>query len=268
MKRLSAAAIAAALLLWFFWGNFSLDCTQREICLRRLDRAFDRFRIVHLSDLHGRSFGRENSRLLQAVAQAQPDLICITGDLFDENTPTERILPLLRALGALAPVYYVTGNHEWQVKALPTLLAAMQEAGVQVLRGSYHLLCRGGARLVIAGVDDPCGPADAKTPEALVQEIHDAVGREVPIVMLDHRNDHLVQWQALGVDLVLSGHCHGGLVRVPLLGGLIGPGGRLLPRFDAGLYRSGGTALYVSRGLASPRLLNRPEVAVLVLRHS
>lgn len=257
-----------AALVWFFWGNFSLDCAPQDIFLRRLDRQWEGLRIVQLSDLHGRAFGRGNARLLAAVAQAQPDLICITGDLFDESTELSCVLPLVRALRTLAPVYYVTGNHEWQVKGLSSLLAAMEDAGVKVLRGSFQFLCRGSARLVIAGVDDPCGPADAKTPEALVQEIHAAVGRDVPIVMLDHRNDHLAQWEALGVDLVLSGHCHGGLVRLPLLGGLIGPGGRLLPRFDAGLYRSGGTALYVSRGLASPRLFNRPQVAVLILRHS
>lgn len=256
------------LALLLVWSNFSLDTGTEAIALARLPRDFDGFRLLHLSDLHGRSFGEGNARLLAAAQAAAPDLICLTGDIIDENTDFTALLPFLQKLAGLAPTYFVTGNHEWQVPHLSEHFAALEAAGITVLRNEFHILWRGGARLVIAGVDDPCGPAEHLTPEALVDEIHAAAGRDVPIIMLDHRNDHLSLWEGLGVELVLSGHCHGGLVRLPILGGLFGPGRRLLPDWDAGLYRRGGTALYVSRGLASFRLGNRPHLPLLILHHS
>lgn len=261
------ALLAAGFLLW---GNCSLQTTETALVSPALPPAFDGLRIVELADLHGRVFGRGSRRLLAAVRRAEPDLICIDGDLFDEHTDLTMLPPLLRGLCAIAPVYYVTGNHEWRVPGLRGILAQMRACGVTVLQDDWRVLRRGEDALVLAGTDDPCGPAERKTPAELIADIRAEAGEAAFLLLLTHRNDQLPQWSALGVQAVLAGHCHGGVVRLPFVGGLFGTDRRLFPAWDAGLYRQGETALYVSRGLGYTnvhfRLFNRPEVAVIVLR--
>ena len=261
------ALLAAGFLLW---GNCSLQTTEPALVSPALPPAFDGLRIVELADLHGRVFGRGSRRLLAAVRRAEPDLICIDGDLFDEHTDLAMLPPLLRGLCAIAPVYYVTGNHEWRVPGLRGILAQMRACGVTVLQDDWRVLRRGEDALIVAGTDDPCGPAERKTPAELIADIRAEAGEAAFLLLLAHRNDQLPQWSALGVQAVLAGHCHGGVVRLPFVGGLFGTDRRLFPAWDAGLYRQGETALYVSRGLGYTnvhfRLFNRPEVAVIVLR--
>ena len=261
------ALLAAGFLLW---GNCSLQTTETALVSPALPPAFDGLRIVELADLHGRVFGRGSRRLLAAVRRAEPDLICIDGDLFDEHTDLAMLPPLLRGLCAIAPVYYVTGNHEWRVPGLRGILAQMRACGVTVLQDDWRVLRRGEDALVLAGTDDPCGPAERKTPAELIADIRAEAGEAAFLLLLAHRNDQLPQWSALGVQAVLAGHCHGGVVRLPFVGGLFGTDRRPFPAWDAGLYRQGETALYVSRGLGYTnvhfRLFNRPEVAVIVLR--
>ena len=261
------ALLAAGFLLW---GNCSLQTTETALVSPALPPAFDGLRIVELADLHGRLFGRGSRRLLAAVRRAEPDLICIDGDLFDEHTDLAMLPPLLRGLCAIAPVYYVTGNHEWRVPGLRGILAQMRTCGVTVLQDDWRVLRRGEDALIVAGTDDPCGPAERKTPAELIADIRAEAGEAAFLLLLAHRNDQLPQWSALGVQAVLAGHCHGGVVRLPFVGGLFGTDRRLFPAWDAGLYRQGETALYVSRGLGYTnvhfRLFNRPEVAVIVLR--
>lgn len=272
-RRKTAALLVLAALLaagFLLWGNCSLQTTETALVSPALPPAFDGLRIVELADLHGRVFGRGSRRLLAAVRRAEPDLICIDGDLFDEHTDLAMLPPLLRGLCAIAPVYYVTGNHEWRVPGLRGILAQMRACGVTVLQDDWRVLRRGEDALIVAGTDDPCGPAERKTPAELIADIRAEAGEAAFLLLLTHRNDQLPQWSALGVQAVLAGHCHGGVVRLPFVGGLFGTDRRLFPAWDAGLYRQGETALYVSRGLGYTnvhfRLFNRPEVAVIVLR--
>lgn len=272
-RRKTAALLVLTALLaagFLLWGNCSLQTTETALVSPALPPAFDGLRIVELADLHGRVFGRGSRRLLAAVRRAEPDLICIDGDLFDEHTDLTMLPPLLRGLCAIAPVYYVTGNHEWRVPGLRGILAQMRACGVTVLQDDWRVLRRGEDALVLAGTDDPCGPAERKTPAELIADIRAEAGEAAFLLLLTHRNDQLPQWSALGVQAVLAGHCHGGVVRLPFVGGLFGTDRRLFPAWDAGLYRQGETALYISRGLGYTnvhfRLFNRPEVAVIVLR--
>lgn len=272
-RRKTAALLVLTALLaagFLLWGNCSLQTTETALVSPALPPAFDGLRIVELADLHGRVFGRGSRRLLAAVRRAEPDLICIDGDLFDEHTDLAMLPPLLRGLCAIAPVYYVTGNHEWRVPGLRGILAQMRACGVTVLQDDWRVLRRGEDALIVAGTDDPCGPAERKTPAELIADIRAEAGEAAFLLLLTHRNDQLPQWSALGVQAVLAGHCHGGVVRLPFVGGLFGTDRRLFPAWDAGLYRQGEMALYVSRGLGYTnvhfRLFNRPEVAVIVLR--
>lgn len=270
IRRLLALLALFALAAGFvYWQNFTLQVEPVELFFESLPPQFDGLRVAELSDLHGRSFGKNNVRLLRTLQKARPDMICICGDLFDEKTDLTMLEPLLTGLTDIAPVYYVTGNHEWQVKNLREILQKMRAWGVTVLENEGRLLSHGGAEMVVAGVHDPCGPYDMKTPAALVRELRSAQGNDF-ILMLSHRNDELAMWSQLGVQLVLSGHCHGGVVRLPFVGGVFGTRRELFPEYDAGVYRQDGTTLFVSRGLGYTnvhfRLFNRPHVPIMILR--
>lgn len=266
LALLALFALAAG---FVYWQNFTLQVEPVELFFESLPPQFDGLRVAELSDLHGRSFGKNNVRLLRTLQKARPDMICICGDLFDEKTDLTMLEPLLTGLTDIAPVYYVTGNHEWQVKNLREILQKMRAWGVTVLENEGRVLSRGGAEMVVAGVHDPCGPYDMKTPAALVRELRSAQGNDF-ILMLSHRNDELAMWSQLGVQLVLSGHCHGGVVRLPFVGGVFGTRRELFPEYDAGVYRQDGTTLFVSRGLGYTnvhfRLFNRPHVPIMILR--
>ena len=265
---LAAVLIAAG--FWYF-ENRVIQAEEVTVSSARLPAAFDGFRVAVVSDLHGESFGPDGADLLAAVAAAEPDLIALTGDLADETCDPEAVADQAAALAALAPTYYVSGNHEWVMDDPWGFFSLLEESGVTVLHNTYETLTLAGETIVLAGVDDPNGPWDQKTPEALVAEIRSALG-DPYILMLSHRNEELEQWADLGVDTVLCGHGHGGVIRLPLLGGLVGPGRQLLPDYTGGLYTSGRTAMVVSRGLGNTglpiRLFNRPHLPVTVLRRT
>ena len=264
---------AVALLAGFGWyENRTIRTSVYRLESARLPEAFSGLRIAQLSDLHGAVFGCENARLLAAVRGAEPDIIALTGDLADEYAPDDGLGSFLRALCEIAPVFYVTGNHEWVMPRAQrrALLALLDACGVVRLQNEYRLLRRGGESIVIAGVDDPNGPLDQKTPAQLMREVRDGAGEDAYVLMLAHRNDQLPLWAELGADTVLCGHGHGGIIRLPLLGPVCGTHYELFPDDAEGVYRQGGTAQVVSRGLGQSRripfrLMNRPELTLVIL---
>lgn len=270
-KVLLALVILAALALFGYWQCWGLQVTETAVTLSALPDEFDGLRIVHLSDLHGHEYGQDSETLAALVARQSPDLIVITGDLIDRESQLDMVPALADRLTAIAPVYYVTGNHEWAAGAGRSVKALLREHGVTVLDNRYVLLEQGGSAIVLAGVDDPNGLAGQKTPEALYQELQ----AEYPgafTLLLAHRNTLFGRYAAAGYDLVLSGHGHGGIIRLPFTDGLIGTDRRLFPTWTAGVYREGESTLFVSRGLGSNttpfpgfRLFNRPDLAVLTL---
>lgn len=257
---------------FFHWSNHSLQVQRFTFTSPRLPAGFDGCVIVQLSDLHGALFGEDNRDLLKVVAKNRPDYIFLTGDLLDQYraTPHSYAASLGGALADIAPTYFVTGNHEWALPDVPGLKRALEEAGVQVLTNEYTVLARDGDNAVLAGIDDPNGYADQKTPEEVAEEVRAAF--DAPFwILLAHRNNYFEDaYCRLGADLVISGHGHGGLVRLPFTDGLVSVERTFFPSYTAGFYQAGGADLFVSRGLGNSgrtfRLFNRPQVAVLTLK--
>ena len=257
---------------FFHWSNHSLQVQRFTFTSPRLPAGFDGCVIVQLSDLHGALFGEDNRDLLKVVAKERPDYIFLTGDLLDQYraTPHSYAVSLGGALADIAPTYFVTGNHEWALPDVPGLKRALEVAGVQVLTNEYTVLARDGDNAVLAGIDDPNGYADQKTPEELAEEVRAAFADPFWI-LLAHRNNYFEdEYCRLGADLVISGHGHGGLVRLPFTDGLVSVERTFFPSYTAGFYQAGGADLFVSRGLGNSgrtfRLFNRPQVAVLTLK--
>ena len=263
------AALVAALLLL---SKYGLSVTRLSLEFDDLPRGFDGFKIVQLSDLHGSEFGRDNARLIKAVAQEEPDIIALTGDFLDEGKAGQE-LPALEALVKelvkLAPVYFVSGNHDWASGAEQELFEALEAAGAVCLRNDFLSLERGGDSLILAGVEDPNGPADMETPEELVSRLREAAPAAF-VLLLAHRAYWAERYPELDVDLILCGHTHGGIVRLPFLGGVAGTNFALFPEYDAGLFETGAYKLYISRGLGNsvplPRFLNTPELVSITLK--
>ncbi len=283
-KRLRRVLIWLAVILillvaggvWFRWQCWGLQTTHTRVTVDQLPAGFEGFRIVHLSDLHGHEYGEGSEELLTRVREEEPEIIVITGDLIDQKEQLAMVSALAKGLAAIAPTYYVTGNHEWAVEwsegdCVKELKGLLTQCGVIVLDNGYTVLERKGDRLVLAGVDDPNGYADQMTPEELYAQIDE----EQPglfTLLLAHRNDEIQRFAAAGFDLVLSGHAHGGIVRLPFTDGLLSPARTFFPTWTSGVYTVGDATLFVSRGLGNNttpvrgfRLFNRPEVAVVEL---
>ena len=261
--------LAAA--LFVCWSNTALQVTRFDAVFRDLPAGFDGCRAAVISDLHTASFGQDNQDLYAALEAERPDYIFLVGDLLDQyrSVPEGYAASMARALSSIAPTYYVTGNHEWALGDVPALKRTLADNGVAVLSNQFTALERNGDTVVLAGIDDPNGYADQKTPEQVAAEVYAQYGDPF-WVLLAHRNNRFVsQYSLLGADLVISGHAHGGIIRLPFTDGLISHDLKLFPSYTAGLYEENGSVLFVTRGLGNSgpsfRLFNRPEVAVLTL---
>ena len=255
-------------------SNSRLVTTEYELKYSNLPAGFDGFRIVVLSDIHAAVFGDNNERLISKVREAKPNIIAITGDFTDGSgkVAIEAQLKIAETLIAgllpIAPVYYITGNHEWDNGGIRELLKLLDEYNVGVLRNGYTRIYSGSGSIILAGTDDRNGPADMIRPDEFVAKIREAEG-EGFLLMLEHRNSNLELYSELGVDLVLCGHAHGGIIRLPFTDGIIGPQRDMFPTYTNGVYSMGGTNMVVSRGIGNhtgfPRFLNNPHIVVAVL---
>lgn len=207
------------------------------------------------------------------VASCAPDAVLLVGDLFDDDTqnrPPERTLSLMRQLSALYPCYYVSGNHEAWTGEMDALYQQTEEAGVTVLRMSSGVLTVRGQRIALCGIPDPYEMVFSGAPdtEEQLRQAMENVDSADFTVLLAHRPELLAKYAQFPLDLVVSGHAHGGQVRIPgVLNGLYAPNQGWFPKLAGGAYTQDGTTLIVSRGLAVrtrlPRIFNRPEVVLV-----
>ena len=257
--------IAAAAYLVYDSAN-NIEVTEYTVSDSAVPPAFDGFKIVQISDYHGADFA---DGLAEKVRAQEPDIIAITGDIITEEWQLPEVEALLKALDGIAPIYFVSGNHEFASGGLEELCVLLERYGVSYLKNEYVILERGGEGIVLAGVEDPNSWAGIAGPDELAAELRSVYPTEYT-VLLGHRNSWAEEYPDLPVDLILCGHAHGGLIRLPGIGGLISTDRTLFPDYDGGLYDCGGYMLVVSRGLGNsvsvPRVLNRPELVCITLK--
>ena len=262
-------ASCISLFSWVKHNDNRIERTQYTLASARLPAAFNGFRIAQVSDLHNDTLGDGHESLLSLLREAQPDMIAVTGDLIDSRTPdTEIALQFIQKALQIAPVYYVTGNHEIALYTLyPQFERELRNAGVAVLNNETVLLEQDGQSIALAGLSDP--NTETLTSEERIAFMRENT-RQYYTVVLSHRPELFDEYCTAEADAVLTGHAHGGQFRLPFVGGLYAPGQGLLPQYDAGLFTSGSTDMIVSRGLGNSlfpfRVNNRPELAVIELK--
>lgn len=262
------ALIAAAAAFLIKDSREDLEISRYEVNSKKLPESFDGFKIVQLSDLHGAEFGEDGMELVDKVKELEPDIIALTGDFVTDEGDLAAVKKLAGRLTELCPVYFVSGNHEFGSGLAVKVRNILERAGVKYLSNEYLTISRGEDEILLGGVEDPLAYADMLSPDELAQKMNDAAPDAFKI-LLGHRNYWMTEYPELPVDLIFCGHAHGGLIRIPGVGGLIGTDRRLFPDFDAGEYNNGRYTLIVSRGLGNsvpiPRVFNRPEIVCVEL---
>ena len=277
-KKIIILSIVAVLLLllivWIAWGNSALELNSYRIASNSLPKEFEGFRIAQVSDLHNAEMGKDNEKLISMLVEAAPDIIVITGDIIDSrNTNVDVALDFAEQAVKIAPCYYVTGNHEARVDEYSDLKDGLIELGVTVLEDAKTEMVCSGESIVFVGVTDPSFETDylfGDDETVLNSKLNELISEEDGyVILLSHRPELFDTYVENKVDLVFSGHAHGGQFRIPFIGGVVAPNQGVFPKYDAGIFTEGNTNMVVSRGVGNSiipfRVNNRPEVILIEL---
>lgn len=263
----------AALIFSAFWQGLTIS--RFTISSKKLPEAFDGFRIVQITDLHCTSFGEQQDQLCRKIEMLDPDLIVLTGDMNDQHRlDLEPTRALCAAFSGRIPIYAVTGNHDLWVSQseFQKLCALYDEYGVILLRGDSAVLSQGDEVIYLHGEDDPAHWGNDTVGYLSEHPLSVTPEPSAFNILLYHRANAFPVTSTLGFDLVISGHMHGGQVRLPLIGGLVSPTQEFFPDYTAGLYHENGTTMVVGRGLGNavsiPRIWNPPEIVCITLVRS
>jgi len=265
---LSVAATLAIVLTAVCWQGLSV--THYTVSSDKVESGI---RLCVITDHHSSAYGKDQKALVSAIDKESPDVVLIVGDLFDEGRDTKRAESLLGAIGNKYTCFYTTGNHEYRTGRAEELKTLVRTYGVTVLDGDVIELTVDGQQVNICGIDDLFGfdgPADTALAsfDECLSEVYSEAGDEVLSVLLTHRPQQADLYTKYHFDIVLSGHNHGGQVRIPFTGkGLYTPTDGLFPPYSGGEYQlSESTVMIVSRGLCKnliPRVFNPPELVVV-----
>ncbi|KYG89265.1 metallophosphoesterase [Metasolibacillus sp. FSL H7-0170] len=269
MKKLVKLIIfIVAMYVFLQVNNKWLMVTEHVYESERVPASFDGYRITQVTDLHDAIFGKGQRRLIEKVRATNPDVIFITGDLIDSNRyHLENSLDAVRGFVDIADVYYVLGNHEVATRKMQEIYEVLIELGVHVLPNRALTIKNGDEQIVIAGIEDPLM---GYTTQEMLDMAYKYVPSDAFTLLLSHRPERFETYVNNAIDVVFTGHAHGGQIRLPFIGGLVAPGQGYLPKYTAGTYEDGETTMVVSRGLGNSvvpyRIFNLPEIVTVELR--
>lgn len=258
--------ILILLLLFCFWQNNMLTVSKYTYKSNKITAEMSDFKIIHISDLHNKNFGKNQKRIIEKIRKLNPDIIVITGDIVDSNhTDISKAMDFVNKAVEISPVYYVTGNHEHWLddSEMRELMSGLDSAGVKILDNESVEVEKNGSLFVLSGLDDFHLEDDTlKNMKLDKNELN---------ILLAHEPQYLTHYAMNNVDLVLSGHAHGGQFILPFIGGVIAPDQGFFPEYTDGEYMSEDTTIIVSRGLGNSvipvRLFNYPDIVCITLNN-
>ena len=267
--------IVIGLFVFFNYQNNSITINEIEFKNDNIPDSFKGYKILQISDLHNKEFGKEQEKILSKINKINPDIIVVTGDLIDlKNTNVDVAMKLINKVINISPIYYISGNHEAWSTSYNELKSKLEDSGVIVLENEKTQLLKGSDTIDIIGLSDTSFissdlleyAGNVKTEKLLNTLSENSSNFKI---LLSHRPELFDIYSNSSVDLVFSGHAHGGQFRLPFIGGLIAPDQGLFPKLTEGIHTSNNTTMVISRGLGNSiipiRLFNRPELVVVTL---
>lgn len=272
-KIVISSLLFIVFVIWMIWGNTTIQISHVTVENEHLPEQFDGYKIAHISDLHNKRWGQ---MLLQLLQEEQPDMIAITGDLIDsQKTDLYTALEFVDQAEKIAPVYYVTGNQEAVSNQYSLLEKGLRDRAIVFLEDEITLL-ENEASISLLGLHDPLFMIDRypqiELPNKIDDKLHELTVADNNFkILLSHRPELFDLYVKYDIDLVLSGHAHGGQFRLPFIGGLYAPDQGFFPKYTTGVYQENNTSMVVSRGLGNSvipiRFNNRPELVFVKLNH-
>ena len=258
--------------LFLYEQNNRIVISKHRVKDKKVPSAFNGFKILHLSDLHNKSFGKNQVFLLNKIRKLNPDIILITGDLIDRRrTDFKPVLHLLKGLHSI-PVYYVPGNHEAWSDCYAQLKDILISHELVVLENEERCIVRDHQRLYLYGLKDPgfYNKDDHKLKSRDQLDAHlQAWKPEGFSILLSHRPEYFDVYASHAIDISFSGHAHGGQIRFPFIGAILAPHQGFFPKYSAGMYQINTSRLILSRGLGNSlfpfRIFNHPELILVSL---
>ncbi len=273
--KMPVLLMSVILVVFLIWQNNDVVVTKYEYVGKRLPKGFDGLKILHISDLHNKNF---HGKLYDKIEDINPDIIVITGDLIDRRrTNIPVAAELVKNMAKMVPVYYASGNHEQLSRRYSEIRDTLIELNVNVLDNSCILLNKNGDVISISGIIDPSVNFSNKNynPKKNTSYVKSSISEAVEDkklfnILLSHRPEYFDVYEEEEVNLVFSGHAHGGQIRIPFLGGVLSPDQGFFPEYSEGMHSLGETTMVVSRGLGNSlfpfRVFNRPELVVVTLK--
>ena len=271
---ISIMIVLSMLVICVVCHNKDLEINKFNVKSKYIPTEFDNFRIVQVSDLHNAEFGKNNEKLLAMLKQTDADIIVITGDLIDSrNTKVDVAVSFAEKATKIAPTYYINGNHEARVpEEYERLKQGLDEAGVTILENDSIDITIGDEAFTLIGINDSSFRMEL-VDDTMMQNVSHQLMSVVPDndnykILLAHK-PHYFDAYANQVDLVLSGHAHGGQFKIPFIGGVVAPGQGFFPEYYTGSYIKENTEMIVSRGIGNSiipfRINNKPEIIIAEL---
>lgn len=258
--------------LWMIWGNYTIQVSHFTISDYKIPESFNGYKIAHVSDLHNHNW---DQRLIESIKKEQANIIVITGDLIDsQKVDLDIALDFVNHAQTIAPVYYVTGNQEAVSDKYDRLKSGLLERGATILEDEVLVLEESGAEILLLGIHDPLFMIDRypmiELPENVNRNLQEMTTTDnIFKILLSHRPELFELYVQNDIDLVLSGHAHGGQFRLPFIGGVYAPDQGFFPKYTTGIYSENYTSMVVSRGLGNSvipfRFNNRPELVFVEL---
>lgn len=260
--------------LYCYWENNRIGISESVYSNPKLPAEFQDFTIAHISDLHNKSFGKDQKYILHMLKSIEPNIIVVTGDLIDRRKyDLDVALTFVEGASKIAPVYYVTGNHEAWLDDFETAKLRLIGKGAIFLDDSQFELTRKGGTIKLMGLSDPdfltTSYGEGNDVTLMTKQLADWKNDNSFKILLTHRPELFELYAKNNMDLIFAGHAHGGQIRIPFIGAVIAPEQGFLPDLTEGRYNMGNSTLYVSRGLGNSllpiRINNRPEIVVVRL---
>lgn len=279
MKKITIIFSIICLLLilcgiYFYFENTTLEVSTYQIATNKIPNEFNNYKIIQISDFHNNTSSKLTKKIVEKIKNQKPNIIVITGDLIDSTkTNVDIAIDMIKEIIEIAPVYYVTGNHEARTNEYDNLKSQMIELGVKILENEAQEIQLNNSTINILGINDPSfykesDILDSKIVKNNMENIQ--YNEDNFTILLSHRPEVFKIYVEKNIDLVFTGHAHGGQIRLPFIGGIIAPNQGTFPEYTDGIYREKDTTMVVSRGIGNSiipfRVNNRPELMIVELK--